>query len=113
MSAIFVTYRREDSAGHAGRIVERLRQTFGADHVFMDIQDIMPGEDFPQAIDARIAACNVVLCLIGPHWLSSLRTHGNGEDFVRFTGEFRNGEMHLVVLGESGVDKGIAWKASP
>ena len=40
MPKIFLSYRRQDSAGVAGRIYDRLRQHFGDDAIFMDIDNI-------------------------------------------------------------------------
>ena len=37
---VFISYRREDSAGHAGRLHDSLQSHFGADNVFMDLNDI-------------------------------------------------------------------------
>jgi TIR domain len=45
MSGIFISYRREDSAPYAGRLYDRLCGRFGADQVFMDVDDIPPGEE--------------------------------------------------------------------
>lgn len=46
MRAIFISYRREDSEGHAGRLYESLADHFGRDAVFMDVVAIEPGRDF-------------------------------------------------------------------
>lgn len=88
MPGIFVCYRREDSAPHAGRLYDRLIAQFGADGVFMDVDAIHPGEDFVEVIEKKVAACDVFIVLIGPQWLSSLDDVGhrrldNPEDFVR------------------------------
>jgi len=40
MASIFISYRREDTGGHAGRLCDRLSARFGGDPVFLDIQDI-------------------------------------------------------------------------
>ena len=37
---IFISYRRGDSEGYAGRIFDRLQDHFGIDRVFMDVTDI-------------------------------------------------------------------------
>ncbi len=37
---IFISYRRDDSAGHAGRIHDRLNREFGGDLLFMDVDAI-------------------------------------------------------------------------
>lgn len=49
----------------------------------MDVADIAPGQDFPEVIDRTVSGCQVVLVLIGPHWLSILGARPEGEDFVR------------------------------
>ncbi|HEU0140971.1 MAG TPA: toll/interleukin-1 receptor domain-containing protein [Bryobacteraceae bacterium] len=83
MANIFISYRREDSAGYAGRLCDRLNAALGSDRVFMDVEDIQPGQDFAAAIGEKIAGCDIVLAVIGPQWLPSLRKRlGQGEDFV-------------------------------
>lgn len=65
---IFISYRRDDAAGYAGRLEEALEARLGAGAVFRDVQDIPPGEDFVHAIVQRLAAAQAVLVLIGPRW---------------------------------------------
>jgi hypothetical protein len=40
---IFINYRRGDSIGTAGRLRDRLAQTFGPQNVFMDVDSIPAG----------------------------------------------------------------------
>src|SRR6516225_600407 len=54
MAKIFISYRRQDSAGVTGRTYDRLRADFGNDAVFMDIDSIPFGEDFSDYIDAAV-----------------------------------------------------------
>ncbi|MGH8772477.1 MAG: TIR domain-containing protein, partial [Burkholderiales bacterium] len=56
MSGIFISYRREDAAGHAGRLFDRLSEHFGRDRVFMDVSGIEPGVDFVEAIETAVGA---------------------------------------------------------
>ncbi|MGH8717667.1 MAG: TIR domain-containing protein [Burkholderiales bacterium] len=74
---IFISYRREDSSGYAGRLNEKLSQVFGAKNVFMDLEDIEAGTDFDQAIRKSVSACDALIVLIGKRWLSV--TDGSGE----------------------------------
>src|SRR3954468_12345401 len=82
-ASVFLSYRREDSAGHAGRICEHLASVFGPEHVFMDVQDIAPGQDFAESIEQTISSCQAVIVVIGPRWAADLKERSGGEDFVR------------------------------
>ncbi|MFI5460965.1 MAG: SUMF1/EgtB/PvdO family nonheme iron enzyme [Isosphaerales bacterium] len=86
MSKIFLSYRRQDSAGVAGRIYDRLCAHFGTDAVFMDIDSIPPGEDFREHIDLAVGQCDVVLAVIGTKWAGesdAQRRLDDPKDFVR------------------------------
>jgi hypothetical protein len=84
MASVFISYRREDSSGYAGRLCDQLTARFGADRVFMDVQDIHPGENFVTSIENRISTCACVVAVIGPHWLESIQSRAqSGDDFVR------------------------------
>lgn len=85
---IFICYRRDDTAGYAGRLYDRLAARFGADRVFMDIDGIGLGTDFVEEIEKAVAACKVQIVLIGRRWLTVKDAKGNRriddpEDFVR------------------------------
>ena len=67
---IFINYRREDSAGTAGRLHDRLTQVFGRKDIFMDVDQIPPGIDFVAHLTSQVAACKAFLVVIGPHWLN-------------------------------------------
>lgn len=86
-SGIFISYRRDDSSGHAGRLFDRLSEHFGDEQIFMDIDQIEPGQDFVQTIEEAVGSCEILLTVIGKHWLSSadgdLRRLDNPHDFVR------------------------------
>lgn len=70
MARIFICYRREDSAGHAGRLYDRLRAQFG-DDVFMDIAGVGPGVDYAELIAETIDSVEAVIVVIGRHWLDA------------------------------------------
>jgi len=65
---IFVSYRRADTAGYAGRVVDQLKSRFG-DHIFFDVESIKPGANFHQVIEDTLAKCGAVVVLIGKRWL--------------------------------------------
>jgi hypothetical protein len=53
-SNIFICYRRDDTAGHAGRLFDRLGTRFGADRIFIDVDKIGPGVDFIRKIEEAV-----------------------------------------------------------
>lgn len=73
---IFINYRRANSFGTAGRLRDRLAQTFGQQNVFMDVDGIPAGVDFVADLNSQIAACNVFLVVIGPNWLNAVDETG-------------------------------------
>ena len=84
---IFINYRRDDSIGMAGRLHDRLAQTFGRDKLFMDVDHIPVGVDFVEHLNSQVAACDAILVVIGPHWLDAKDESGdrrldNPDDFV-------------------------------
>src|SRR5947199_3342023 len=81
---IFISYRREDSAAYAGRLCDQLTAVFGESRVFMDVEDIPPGQNFAQTIEDKIANCCAVLVIIGPRWIEILRKRSkeHQEDYV-------------------------------
>ena len=84
VSNVFISYRRKDSAPYAGRLCDRLSALFGSESIFMDVQDIRPGQDFTQAIQETLAKCHVLIAIIGPNWLETLRRRDPAqEDFVQ------------------------------
>ncbi len=85
---VFISYRRADTRADAGRLYDRLVDRFGEDHVFMDIDDIAPGQDFQAVLRNTLDNCQVLLVLIGPGWLNASDEDGNlrlagSDDFVR------------------------------
>lgn len=70
VAVIFISYRRDDSAGHAGRLLDHLSATFGAKGVFMDIDAIRRGDRFADTLNSRLKAADVLLAVIGKQWLT-------------------------------------------
>ena len=71
MQGIFISYRRQDAAGYAGRLYDRLVSHFGAERVFMDVEGIEPGVDFVEALEQAVASCEVLIVIIGAEWLAT------------------------------------------
>ncbi len=69
---IFLSYRRDDSAGHAGRLYDSLSAHFGEGSVFIDVDSIEPGEHFVEAIQGSVSSVDALVAVIGRSWLTSL-----------------------------------------
>jgi hypothetical protein len=69
MPGIFISYRRDDSAGFAGRLADALGDAFRPDLIFIDVTAIAPGIDFRKAIEQHVSACNALLVVIGTSWI--------------------------------------------
>lgn len=88
MRGIFISYRREDTEGQAGRLFDDLSGHFGRDAVFMDVAGIRKGLDFRRIIHEHVTSCGVLLVVIGKRWLSATDSKGrrrldDANDFVR------------------------------
>jgi hypothetical protein len=84
---IFISYRRDDSRGYAGRLQGDLSRRYSEEHVFRDVE-IPPGADFGEYITGLVDKCNVVLAIIGPRWLDARDREGerridDPQDWVR------------------------------
>jgi hypothetical protein len=73
---VFLCYRRDDAAGHAGRLYDHLSEHFGKDQIFRDVDTIEPGLDFAEVIEQKVAMCDVFVGVIGRHWLGSADGQG-------------------------------------
>jgi len=112
-SAIFISYRRDDTSGYAGRVFDRLSRHFGPDRVYRDVDTIGAGEDFVEAIRHKIQQSDVLLVLIGKHWLTATDDEGHwrladDKDFVRVeivTALARKIRVIPVLLGDAAMPK--------
>jgi hypothetical protein len=66
---IFISYRRDDSAGYVRALYDRLVQHFAKERVFMDVDAIDPGLPFDEAIRHALDQCKVLLVMIGRRWM--------------------------------------------
>jgi hypothetical protein len=85
---IFISYRRDDTAGYARSVYDELATHFGKSRVFIDIDTIQPGDEFTEVVANALNDCDVLLALIGPDWLARRswlrRTRlADPNDFVR------------------------------
>ena len=91
---IFISYRRSDSSGHAGRLEADLERWLGP-RLFMDVSDIAPGDEFPGVIGRELQSCGAVLAIIGPGWREAFAISRSGPDYV------------LLELGQALAHKGV------
>lgn len=86
--SIFINYRRDDSAANALSIAQYLQRKFGEGNVFLDIEQIHAGAEFPSVLKSTLNNCKIMLVVIGPTWASIADKDGkprivNREDWVR------------------------------
>ena len=84
---IFISYRRDDAAGYARAVNDELARCFGAERVFIDVDDINAGQPFSEVIQRSVGDSAVLLALIGKRWRGDRDGAGprifEADDFVR------------------------------
>jgi TIR domain len=85
---VFLSYRRGDVGGYAGRLHDDLLPYLGSKNVFQDVAAIAAGQDFTQVIDRQLDDTDAVLAILGPGWLTASTDAGerrldDAEDYVR------------------------------
>ena len=70
MAGVFISYRRDDSQGFAGRLADDLTDILGAELVFRDVE-IPVGQDFTEVLHRAVASCDVLIVVIGRNWQTS------------------------------------------
>ena len=102
---IFINYRRGDEPGFTQALLGRLEQAFPADQLFIDVDNIPPGEDFVRMLESQVAQCDALLAVIGHSWLNATDERGSRRlddpnDFVRIEIEsaLKQGKRVIPVL---------------
>src|SRR5437762_2597019 len=88
MGTVFISYRREITAGEARALFNELLGKLGKNSVFMDVDSIALGRDFRGALQKTLESCDLMLVLIGRDWADVKDEEGrprlhNPGDFVR------------------------------
>lgn len=88
MGAVFISYRRGETAGEARALFNDLVVRLGKDFVFMDVDNIALGRDFRQVLYENLASCELMLVLIGKNWVDAKSESGRRRledpgDFIR------------------------------
>ena len=102
---IFINYRRGDEPGFTQALLGRLEQAFPAERLFIDVDNIPPGEDFVRMLESQVAQCDAMLTVIGNNWLDAADERGgrrldDPNDFVRIEIEsaLKQGKRVIPVL---------------
>ena len=100
---IFISYRRDDSSGHVGRLYDALSAHFGRKRLFFDIDHIAPGQDFVQVLDDSLNRSSVMIVVMGKRWAGTgkigMRRIDDPGDFVRLevaSGLHRGAGLRLI-----------------
>lgn len=102
---VFICYRREETAPHAGRLYDVMVARFGEGNVFMDVE-LAPGVDFVERITEVVSGCLALIVVMGPSWATMKGEDGrrrieDPDDFVRLeveTGLARSDVLAIPVL---------------
>jgi len=73
---VFISYRRDDSAAYTGRLYDSLSNHMDRAKVFMDLDKIHFGGDFPEVLRESIASAQAMIVVIGPRWLNIAHRDG-------------------------------------
>jgi len=109
---VFLSYRRDDSAGYARALGDALVMEFGAARVFIDVDDIAAGQAFGDVIQQQLGSAKLLLVLIGRRWLGEREGAAprlfDADDFVRrevATGLARGAVVLPVLLDGAAMPK--------
>jgi hypothetical protein len=76
MNRIFISYRSADGAKDASRLADDLGRVFGADHVFLDRQDLRGGSSWRHEIARAIGHRPIVLLVVTPGFAGARHADG-------------------------------------
>lgn len=71
---VFFSYRRDDSTVHADLLYVLLQREVPDAYIFRDSDTLSPGVLFPDVINENIAACDIMVAIIGRKWLGAKRS---------------------------------------
>jgi hypothetical protein len=101
-TGVFISYRRDETRGYAGRLHDGLSRELGQRKVFIDVDSIAPGANFVHALEGALDRTFVLIVLIGEEWLRLSDADGqrrldDPKDFVRVELEAALGRGMTVI----------------
>lgn len=69
MALAFISYRREDVGPAAQGIYAQMKAHFGSGQLFMDLNSIPAGDDWPFQLRQRVEQASGMLVLMGENWM--------------------------------------------
>ena len=84
---IFLSYRRDDSSGHAQHLHKDLARHYGAPAIFIDVHKIRPLDRFKDVITDAIRESGILFVVMSKQWATAANSEGasrllNPEDIV-------------------------------
>jgi energy-coupling factor transporter ATP-binding protein EcfA2 len=80
---IFISYRREDTKAEVTNLHRRLVERYAEEQVFVDYNDIPPGEKWPDTLRQKLEESCVLLAIIGSDWGDAHFTTGKKKGRLR------------------------------
>jgi hypothetical protein len=115
MTTIYLSYRSDDISATGESAVQALARRYGAANLIVDMPAKATDADYMLALDHAIKHADVVLALIGVHWLRATDATGrrkleNTADVVRFelATALQRRKPLLVLLSDGAVMPAIA-----
>ena len=81
---------------------DRLASRLGSENVFLDARSLQPGMKWLEEIKSRGASCDVLLSLIGPHWISIMKAREQAA-VVQPTEDYARSEIQQALRPNSGI----------
>ena len=104
MSTIFISYRRDDTSGHALRVYRFLSEHIKSASVFLDTASIHRGQDWQHTIDKALQDASVVIALIGKRWLADSRLNDPADSVRRELLTALSNETPIIPVVVDGAD---------
>ena len=70
MTQIYISWRRQENQFWQTRLYDYLHSRYG-NLVFQDTGSLPAGQSFREVMQERLSLCDVMLVVIGPHWLEA------------------------------------------